>query len=208
MPVRANIEPLRWESDFFGFSSGKLVFDPAAPALSSAGLDAFKVVQAKVAAHCPHRLDALATLGFRLVEGETDLSIRPAYAAGPAEGKPAESTSAAGSMTKPDNESAAGSMTGPDNKSAAGPVAASHNQAFAVTARVITKSAAPDGALTSADIRLAGAADIPALRSMASTAFTLSRFRAPWYGGTDSRRVFMPSGHRTPCWDVLITAAW
>ncbi|QWA11533.1 dTDP-4-amino-4,6-dideoxy-D-galactose acyltransferase [Sodalis ligni] len=139
MPVHANIEPLRWESDFFGFASGKLVFDPAAPPVSSAGLDAFNIVQAKVAAQCPQQLDALAALNFRLVESEIDLSVNVAPPAGPDIGKNAYSETV------------------------------SHS---------------------SAKIRFAGAADIPALRAMASTAFTLSRFREPWYSGPDSSRFY------------------
>ncbi|WP_413726354.1 dTDP-4-amino-4,6-dideoxy-D-galactose acyltransferase [Sodalis sp. RH16] len=139
MPVHANIEPLRWESDFFGFASGKLVFDPAAPPVSSAGLDAFKIVQAKVAAQCPQQLDALAALGFRLVEGETDLSVEITPTLKPAKDKNVQSEANLG---------------------------------------------------LPAEIRLAGAADIPALRAMASTAFTLSRFREPWYSSPDSSRFY------------------
>ncbi|XBS69564.1 dTDP-4-amino-4,6-dideoxy-D-galactose acyltransferase [Acerihabitans sp. KWT182] len=139
MPVRATIEPLRWESEFFGFPSGKLNFNLSAPPLSSAGLDAFKVVQAKVEADCPQRLDALSALGFRLVEGEIDLSVKIAPPAVPVKSKNAHAERASSSL---------------------------------------------------AEIRLAGAADIPALSAMASTAFILSRFREPWYSPGDSSRFY------------------
>jgi len=134
MPVHANLEPLRWESDFFGFSNGRLVFDPAAPPITVDALDAFKVVQAKVTANCPRRVDALMVLGFRQVEGETDLSVRLAPADGP--------------------------------------------------------DAAVCGSFVTAGIRLADGGDIPVLRQMASTAFSLSRFREPWYSGADNRRFY------------------
>ncbi|WP_413721622.1 dTDP-4-amino-4,6-dideoxy-D-galactose acyltransferase [Sodalis sp. RH24] len=76
MSVHATIEPLEWESDFFTLTSGKLNFDPAAAPLTLSALDAFQVVQAKVAADSLALADALAVLGFRLVEGEIDCCLR------------------------------------------------------------------------------------------------------------------------------------
>ncbi|NDL64366.1 dTDP-4-amino-4,6-dideoxy-D-galactose acyltransferase [Acerihabitans arboris] len=76
MPLHATIEPLGWESDFFNVSSGKIIVNPAAAPLSGCALDAFQVVQAKVAADAMGQADALAELGFRLVEGEIDCSLR------------------------------------------------------------------------------------------------------------------------------------
>lgn len=75
LAVYADIEPLRWENGFFGVNSAKLVFDQAAPLVTPERLSVYQVVQAKVAAHCPHLADALASLGFRLVEGEIDCSV-------------------------------------------------------------------------------------------------------------------------------------
>lgn len=75
MNVHAAVEPLAWESDFFGITSAKLIFDPAAAPLNAGALDAFEIVQAKVACDASAMLDALASLGFRLVEGEIDCSL-------------------------------------------------------------------------------------------------------------------------------------
>lgn len=75
MPVRATVEPLSWESDFFAVTTARLCFDAAAPYLTPAALAGFDCVQAKVAAGDYARLDALAALGFRLVEGELDLQL-------------------------------------------------------------------------------------------------------------------------------------
>ncbi|AFI92412.1 dTDP-4-amino-4,6-dideoxy-D-galactose acyltransferase [Pectobacterium parmentieri] len=73
--ICATIEPLVWESEFFQIDSGKLNFSPAAPALTSDVLSAFTLTQAKIAADNLVLADALADLGFRLVEGEADLSL-------------------------------------------------------------------------------------------------------------------------------------
>ncbi|AHG20417.1 TDP-fucosamine acetyltransferase [Chania multitudinisentens RB-25] len=75
MSVHANIEPLGWESEFFQLSSAKLHFDDASPLVSKAELDAFALVQAKIPAQRLDLADALAGLGFRLVEGEIDLAL-------------------------------------------------------------------------------------------------------------------------------------
>ncbi|WP_350315976.1 dTDP-4-amino-4,6-dideoxy-D-galactose acyltransferase [Pectobacterium aroidearum] len=73
--IRATVEPLGWESEFFQLNSGKLSFPPAAPALTPDVLSAFTLTQAKIAADNLVLADALADLGFRLVEGEVDLSL-------------------------------------------------------------------------------------------------------------------------------------
>lgn len=73
--IRATVEPLGWESEFFQLNSGKLSFSPAAPALTPDVLSAFTLTQAKIAADNLVLADALADLGFRLVEGEVDLSL-------------------------------------------------------------------------------------------------------------------------------------
>ncbi|TKI03897.1 dTDP-4-amino-4,6-dideoxy-D-galactose acyltransferase [Martelella alba] len=132
MRVCGNIDLLRWESRFFGFSNARLVCDPAGPPVETQRLDAFAVVQAKVAADDPQQADALAALGFRLVEGEIDLGVRLTAPAGAAEWQ----------------------------------------------------------ACVAAGLRLAQRDDIPALRRLAATAFTLSRFREPWYRQEDNRRFY------------------
>ncbi|WP_420064503.1 dTDP-4-amino-4,6-dideoxy-D-galactose acyltransferase [Pectobacterium colocasium] len=73
--IRATVEPLGWESDFFQIDSAKLNFSPSAPALAPDSLSAFTLTQAKIAADNLVLVDALADLGFRLVEGEVDLSL-------------------------------------------------------------------------------------------------------------------------------------
>ncbi|MEX9254291.1 dTDP-4-amino-4,6-dideoxy-D-galactose acyltransferase [Pseudenterobacter timonensis] len=75
MPVHASIEPLAWESDFFGLSSAIVRVNDAAPALTAADLAAWERVQVKVPAERTDLLDALQSLGFQLVEGEVDLAM-------------------------------------------------------------------------------------------------------------------------------------
>lgn len=75
MPVHASIEPLAWESDFFGLSSAIVRVNDAAPALTAADLAAWQRVQVKVPAERTDLLDALQSLGFQLVEGEVDLAM-------------------------------------------------------------------------------------------------------------------------------------
>ena len=75
MPVRASIEPLTWESQFFGLSSAVVRFRDDAPALTAADFTPWQRVQAKIPAGRADWLDALQKLGFQLVECEVDLSI-------------------------------------------------------------------------------------------------------------------------------------
>lgn len=75
MCVRANIEPLAWESEYFQLRSAKLAFSSTAPQLTTADLQPFDIVQAKIPADRLVLADDLANLGFRLVEGEIDLSL-------------------------------------------------------------------------------------------------------------------------------------
>ncbi|WP_061706575.1 dTDP-4-amino-4,6-dideoxy-D-galactose acyltransferase [Pseudenterobacter timonensis] len=75
MPVHASIEPLAWESDFFGLSSAIVRVNDAASALTEADLAAWQRVQVKVPAERTDLLDALQSLGFQLVEGEVDLAM-------------------------------------------------------------------------------------------------------------------------------------
>lgn len=74
MCVRANIEPLAWESEYFQLRSAKLAFSSTAPQLTTADLQPFDIVQAKIPANQLVLADDLANLGFRLVE-EIDLSL-------------------------------------------------------------------------------------------------------------------------------------
>lgn len=75
MRVHANIEPLRWESDFFQLPSAKLDFSAEAAPLTPARLQPYQVVQAKIAADALPLADGLAALGFRLAEGEVDFTL-------------------------------------------------------------------------------------------------------------------------------------
>ncbi|MDR9892447.1 dTDP-4-amino-4,6-dideoxy-D-galactose acyltransferase [Pseudenterobacter timonensis] len=75
MPVHASIEPLAWESDFFGLPSAIVRVNDAAPALTAADLAAWQRMQVKVPAERTDLLDALQSLGFQLVEGEVDLAM-------------------------------------------------------------------------------------------------------------------------------------
>lgn len=76
MSVRASIDPLDWESDFFKRSTAKLNFAATdAEIILSYQMDAFEVVQAKVAASETALIDDLAGMGFAFVEGEIDFSL-------------------------------------------------------------------------------------------------------------------------------------
>lgn len=75
MLIRANVQRLDWESDFFALNSGKLDFATDAPQLSARQLDAYRLVQAKVPADNLALLDGLSALNFRLAEGEIDLVL-------------------------------------------------------------------------------------------------------------------------------------
>lgn len=75
MPVRASIEPLTWETQFFGLSSAVVRFRDDAPALTAADFTPWQRVQAKIPAGRADWLDALQKLGFQLVEGEVDLTL-------------------------------------------------------------------------------------------------------------------------------------
>ncbi|EOI3548601.1 dTDP-4-amino-4,6-dideoxy-D-galactose acyltransferase [Cronobacter dublinensis] len=75
MPVRASIEPLEWESQFFGIDSAIVRFSDTAPALDVAQLGVWSRVQAKVPAARSDLLDGLLSLGFQLVEGEVDFAL-------------------------------------------------------------------------------------------------------------------------------------
>lgn len=76
MRVHGNIEPLVWESEFFQRHSARLQLADDGPQLTAAELDAFALVQAKIPAQRLDLADALAAYGFRLVEGEVDLSLK------------------------------------------------------------------------------------------------------------------------------------
>lgn len=73
--LHGRVERLSWESDFFGLSSAIVRFSDGDPRLDVAELQRFERVQAKVPAERCEWLDALQQLGFRLVEGEIDLSL-------------------------------------------------------------------------------------------------------------------------------------
>lgn len=129
MCVHANIEPLAWESEFFSLPTARLtgIGDAESPLITRAELDAFALVQAKIASSDYAIADSLAACGFGFVEGEVDLVL-------------------------------------------------SLHQAEAST--------------TTVECIPATAADIPALRLIAASAFRLSRFRAPWYQPEDSSQLY------------------
>lgn len=69
------LESLQWESAFFGLPSAIVRLRDDAPALTESAFTAWQRVQAKIPADRTDLLDALQQLGFKLVEGEADLSI-------------------------------------------------------------------------------------------------------------------------------------
>ncbi|SFN51496.1 dTDP-4-amino-4,6-dideoxy-D-galactose acyltransferase [Izhakiella capsodis] len=74
MHVTARIEPLNWESEFFGLHCGRLLLEGDI-ALAALPMDDYQLIQAKVSAERSAELDALGDVGFRLVEGEMDFAF-------------------------------------------------------------------------------------------------------------------------------------
>ncbi|MDX6041397.1 dTDP-4-amino-4,6-dideoxy-D-galactose acyltransferase [Scandinavium lactucae] len=83
MPVRANIEPLSWETQFFGINSAILRISDDALELAADDLANWARLQAKIPAQRTDWLDALQQLGFQLVEGEVDFRIPVCACANP-----------------------------------------------------------------------------------------------------------------------------
>jgi len=77
------LESLGWESAFFARPSAIVRLRDNAPALQDADFSAWQRVQAKLPADRADLLDALQQHGFRLVEGEVDLSVTVARYASP-----------------------------------------------------------------------------------------------------------------------------
>lgn len=75
MCIHGCLEPLNWENQFFGINSAIVRFDDGAPTLTTAALELWSRVQAKIPASCTEKLDALQQLNFHLVEGEIDLAL-------------------------------------------------------------------------------------------------------------------------------------
>ena len=69
------LESLQWESAFFSLPSAIVRLRDDAPALTESAFTAWQRVQAKIPADRTDLLDALQQHGFKLVEGEADLSI-------------------------------------------------------------------------------------------------------------------------------------
>ena len=69
------LEPLQWESAFFGLPSSIVRLRDDAPVLAESDFIAWQRIQAKIPADRTDLLDALQQRGFQLVEGEADLSI-------------------------------------------------------------------------------------------------------------------------------------
>ena len=74
MPVRVSINPLTWESDFFGLNSARVMLDGGI-SLAEALQQPDTLWQAKVPAERLEVIDALSQQGFQLVEGEADLAL-------------------------------------------------------------------------------------------------------------------------------------
>jgi dTDP-4-amino-4,6-dideoxy-D-galactose acyltransferase len=81
--VHANIEPLAWESEFFGIPSAIVRIQDDAPPLSDADLACWQRLQVKIPAERSDLLDAFQQQGFRLIEGEIDLAIKLSQHANP-----------------------------------------------------------------------------------------------------------------------------
>ncbi|EMH0064180.1 dTDP-4-amino-4,6-dideoxy-D-galactose acyltransferase [Providencia rettgeri] len=76
MSVRASIDSLQWESDFFQRSTAKLNFTGENSNIILAyQMDKFDIVQAKVTASETGLIDDLASMGFSFVEGEIDFAL-------------------------------------------------------------------------------------------------------------------------------------
>ncbi|PHM44575.1 TDP-D-fucosamine acetyltransferase [Xenorhabdus mauleonii] len=79
MSIHANLEPLAWDSQFFGLSTARLHLLPETPpdavAITAEQLDEYALVQAKIPAQQTAIIDRLSGLGFSLVEGEADLLL-------------------------------------------------------------------------------------------------------------------------------------
>ncbi|WP_414165308.1 dTDP-4-amino-4,6-dideoxy-D-galactose acyltransferase [Superficieibacter sp. BNK-5] len=71
----ARVEPLDWESQFFGLKSAIVRLDDSAAELTTGALSGWARVQAKIPTDRSDWLDALQQLGFRVVEGEVDLAL-------------------------------------------------------------------------------------------------------------------------------------
>lgn len=82
MPVLASIKPLQWENAFFQLQSGLIEFSGDTP-LSEALFAGYDLIQAKVLSQQTAELDALTSLGFRLVEGEADFVLGVSSASRP-----------------------------------------------------------------------------------------------------------------------------
>jgi len=74
MPVRVSINPLAWESAFFGLTTSRLELDGELP-LDEALRQPASLWQIKVPADRFDVIDALCQRGFQLAEGEADLAM-------------------------------------------------------------------------------------------------------------------------------------
>lgn len=74
MPVRVSINPLAWESAFFGLATARLELDGDLP-LNEALHRPTDLWQIKVPAERLEAIDALCQRGFQLAEGEADLAM-------------------------------------------------------------------------------------------------------------------------------------
>jgi len=75
VPVRASIDPLEWESRFFGINSAILRLADDAAQVDPSQLAVWPRLQAKVPAQRTDWLDSLQQLQFQVVEGEVDFVL-------------------------------------------------------------------------------------------------------------------------------------
>lgn len=75
MLIRANVEPLEWESRFFNIPAALLRLGDDAPPLDETLLEDYRRLQVKIPASRYDWLDALQKQNFRLVETECDFLL-------------------------------------------------------------------------------------------------------------------------------------
>lgn len=78
MFVRANIEKLIWDSEFFAIPVARLtdINEPGAPLLINDSFTDYKLIQAKIPADDYVALNGLQNTGFQIADGEIDFEIK------------------------------------------------------------------------------------------------------------------------------------
>lgn len=75
LSVKGHLTPLDWENAFFGINSALLTLDTHQAVIEAVQLQVYQRVQVNVLSQQTAELDALSSLGFRLVEGEAELVL-------------------------------------------------------------------------------------------------------------------------------------